>query len=255
MQLTVIIDAIVLGHFAGGEAITTEWPKVVRIFSLTLVPHALSVFLRSFFQVLNCRLMGMIFSSLQALCMVMGLWVMLNCASSFVWWSFPLSAFLLVAVELVFIFCIWSKRCNYRILPVGDDDRAVLELSVEYEKESVINAINQVCNFLEHCAVNNVAIMAMNICCEELMLNIVTHQSHKQNPSMDLHITVREGDVSMVLKDAGRPFNPVLPSHNISLEDNNVSLGLTLVNNVCTTLSHKYMYGQNVVFAEFKSGN
>jgi len=25
------------------------------------------------------------------------------------------------------------------------------------------------------------------------------------------------------------------------------------VNSVCTTLSHKYMYGQNVVFAEFQS--
>ena len=56
-------------------------------------------------------------------------------------------------------------------------------------------------------------------------------------------------------KDAGRPFNPVLSSrHSNLLETNNVSLGLTLVNNVCTTLSHKYMYGQNVVFAEFKGG-
>jgi hypothetical protein len=55
----------------------------------------------------------------------------------------------------------------------------------------------------------------------------------------------------MVLKDAGRPFNPVRPSHFINLEDSDVSLGLALVNNVCSTLSHKYMYGQNVVFAEF----
>ena len=28
---------------------------------------------------------------------------------------------------------------------------------------------------------------------------------------------------------------------------------MALVNSVCTTLSHKYMYGQNVVFAEFQS--
>ena len=57
----------------------------------------------------------------------------------------------------------------------------------------------------------------------------------------------------VALKDAGRPFNPVLPLRDINLEDSEVSLGLALVNSVCNKLSHKYMYGQNVVFAEFQS--
>ena len=95
--------------------------------------------------------------------------------------------------------------------------------------------------------------MAVNICCEELMLNIVRHQSHKHHPYMDLRVAVGGGKVSLALKDAGRPFNPVLQSHDFNLEDSDVSLGLALVNSVCTTLSHKYMYGQNVVFAEFQS--
>ena len=82
------------------------------------------------------------------------------------------------------------------------------------------------------------------------MLNIVRHQSYKHHSYMDLHIAVGAGKVCVVLKDAGRPFNPVLPSYQTNLEDGK-SLGLTLINNVCTTLSHKYMYGQNVVFAEF----
>ena len=84
------------------------------------------------------------------------------------------------------------------------------------------------------------------------MLNIVRHQSYKHHPYMDLHVAVGGGKVSLVLKDAGRPFNPVLPSRNINFENNDEKLGLTLINNVCTTLSHKYMYGQNVLFAEFE---
>ena len=138
------------------------------------------------------------------------------------------------------------------MLPDGcDDNREVLELSVGYGTKPVTDAIGQVCDFLEHRSVSRVSVMSVNIFCEELMLNIVRHQSYKHQPYMDLHIAVLDDKVCMVLKDAGRPFNPVLPSRNINLEDSEVSLGLTLVNNVCTTLSHKYMYGQNVVFAEF----
>ena len=95
--------------------------------------------------------------------------------------------------------------------------------------------------------------MTVNICCEELMLNIVCHQSHKNHPYMDLYIAAGENKVCVVLKDAGRPFNPVLPTRYTNIEENSATLGLALVNNVCTTLSHKYMYGQNVVFAEFSN--
>lgn len=242
--------------FSDGTGVSEEWPYAVRAFSLMLVPHALSVFMRSFFQVLNRRWLGMIFSTLQMLCTVLGLWAVFSWAPSLAWWSFPISAFLLLVVQFVVVYSLCRKQSNHSLLPIEEsDDREQLELSVEYDTKSVVNAIGQVCEFLESRAVNNVSVMVVNICCEELMLNIVSHQSHKQNPYMDLHIAVGAGEVSMVLKDAGRPFNPVLSSrHSNLLETNNVSLGLTLVNNVCTTLSHKYMYGQNVVFAEFKGG-
>ena len=238
--------------FSEGVKLPAEWPAAVRAFSLMLVPHALSLFMRSFFQVLDRRWLGMLFSALQTVCMVSGLWTVSHWSPSLVWWSFPLSAYLLLVVQLGFIGCLWRKHRDRHLLPVDyDDDREVLELSVGYDTKPVTDALGQVCDFLDRRSVSSVSVMAVNICCEELMLNIVRHQSHKHHPYMDLHIAVGGDKVSMVLKDAGRPFNPVLPSRNMNLEDSEVSLGLTLVNNVCTTLSHKYMYGQNVVFAEF----
>ena len=240
--------AALLSH----EAVSEQWALAVRTFSLMLVPHALSVFLRSFFQVLDLRWMGMLFSFLQTLFMVAGLWAFFLWAPEYVWWSFPLSAFLLLAVQVVFICFVWRKHCNRRMLQVGvDDSRQVLELSVEYDIKPVSDAIEQVSDFLVHCGLNGAQVMTVNICCEELMLNIVCHQSHKNHPYMDLYIAAGENKVCVVLKDAGRPFNPVLPTSYTNIEENSATLGLALVNNVCTTLSHKYMYGQNVVFAEF----
>lgn len=242
----------VAGLFGDGADMSAEWSSNVRIFSLMLVPHALSVFMRSFFQVLDRRCLGVLFSFLQVLLTVAGFWTLSHWAPSVVWWSFPLSAFLLLAVQAVFIAQLWRKRSNPLLATGGyDTNREVLELSVAYDKKPVLDALVQVSDFLERRSVNVASIMVVNICCEELMLNIVRHQSHNHRSYMDLHIVVVGGKVCMVLKDAGRPFNPVRPSRFINLEDNDVSLGLALVNNVCSTLSHKYMYGQNVVFAEF----
>ena len=245
-------DKVVM-MFSEGTEMPAEWSVALRAFSLMLVPHAISLFLRSFFQVIDRRWLGMMFSSLQTACMVLGLWAVSHWAPSYIWWSFPLSAFLLLAIQLGFIVYLRIKHNGRQLLVVDDDEEPkVLELSVGYDKRPVVDAIGQVCSFLEHHEVNGVSVMAVNICCEELMLNIVHHQSYKHHPYMDLHVAVGGGKVSLVLKDAGRPFNPVLPSRNINLENNDEKLGLTLINNVCTTLSHKYMYGQNVLFAEFE---
>lgn len=243
----------VAGIFSEGIAMPAEWPAVARIFSLMLVPHALSLFLRSYFQVMDRRWWSVLFSLLQTLFMVAGVWAVSHGAPSWVWWSFPLSAFLLLAVQSGIIAYLRMKRGGGQLLVLDNEECEVVELSVGYDTKPVVDAIGQVCEFLERRAVNGVAVMAVNICCEELMLNIVRHQSHKHHPYMDLRVAVGGGKVSLALKDAGRPFNPVLQSHDFNLEDSDVSLGLALVNSVCTTLSHKYMYGQNVVFAEFQS--
>jgi hypothetical protein len=52
------------------------------------------------------------------------------------------------------------------------------------------------------------------------------------------------------LKDAGKPFNPILAGKmvdpDISKQDCE-HLGLRLVNNLVENISYKYMYGLNIV--------
>lgn len=237
------------------QEVSAGWPSAVRVFSLMLIPHALGIFLRSFFQVLGFRLLGIVFSLLQTMGMVLCLWGMTHWSPSSVWWSFPTSAFLMLLIQVGVIVCLNKRSAPSRdtFLITSDNERKVIDLSVGYGTKQVLKSIEQVCAFLEQNTQKRMTIMAINICCEELMLNIVRYQSHKHNPYMDLHIAVTGQKVSFVLKDAGRPFNPVMLSRDIhSKESIDEHLGLTMVNSVCTTLSHKYMYGQNVVFAEFE---
>ena len=108
--------------------------------------------------------MGMLFSFLQTLTMVTGLWAFFSWIPSSAWWSFPISAFLLLAVQVVFICFIWRKHCSRRLLPDEEDDKCqVLELSVEYGIRPVSDAIGQVSGFLEQCGLNGAQVMAVNI--------------------------------------------------------------------------------------------
>lgn len=231
----------------------TGWDTAVRAFSLMLLPYVLSVFMRSFFQVSGHRFMGVLFTLAQMVAMVGGLWMAIRWVPHAVWWSFPVSITLLSLVQFG-VLCLLDKRRRKGngLLSPAETEKTATDLSVGYTTDAVLQSIDRVRDFLEQHRVPTQAVMCVNICCEELMLNIVRYQPHKRNPYMDLHVAVTEHKVTLVLKDAGRPFNPVVSLHDISLQDAAEShLGLMMVNSVCTTLTHKYMYGQNVVFAEF----
>ena len=231
----------------------TGWNTAVRVFSLMLLPYALNVFMRSFFHVLGYRFIGVLFTLAQLVTMVSSLWVTAHWKPQAVWWSFPISVSLLSLIQFGVLCLLYKRRQKgYNILTGIETDKVSIDLSVGYTTDDVLQTIDQVCNFLKQHHVSPQTIMCVNICCEELMLNIVRYQPHKRNPYMDLHVAVTENKVTLVLKDAGHPFNPVISVHDVSLQDTTEShLGLMVVNSVCTTLTHKYMYGQNVVFAEF----
>ena len=50
--------------------------------------------------------------------------------------------------------------------------------------------------------------------------------------------------ICIILKDAGRPFNPVLPASRNTLESFDEKLGLALVNNVYHTIAQIYVQAE-----------
>ena len=62
------------------------------------------------------------------------------------------------------------KRGGGQLLVLDNEECEVVELSVGYDTKPVVDAIGQVCGFLERRNVDRVSVMAVNICCEELML-------------------------------------------------------------------------------------
>lgn len=240
--------------FAESENISENWPHVVRILSLMLLPYALTTFMRSVFQVLGNRMQGVIFTFAQFVLTTVLLFMMIRWDSPHIWWSFPIVSWTLFIVQEIYTWVIRrrsNKTSSFKIVPLKDKDD-FLDLSVEYDESAVVEAIQRVCSFLEERDVEPLVEMEINICCEELMLNIVRYQTYKTRSYMDLSVSLKHDKVTVELKDSGRPFNPVISTASTGVLDEDTHLGLHLVNSVCTELTHRYMYGLNVVFAEFR---
>ena len=108
--------------------------------------------------------------------------------------------------------------------------------------------------FLESCNIDSVTSYQINLCCEELMYNIVTYAVNKDVDKhlFDVHIICHEHIVSVLIKDDGKPFNPV--KNAASINEDGDGLGLTLVN-MLANIQYKFMYNQNVVFMTFNREN
>ena len=63
-----------------------------------------------------------------------------------------------------------------------------------------------------------------------------------------MHIRCTDSLLTELIKDDGRPFNPILKETPEGIEH----LGLRLVNSACQSMTYKYMYDQNMVYLSFK---
>lgn len=108
--------------------------------------------------------------------------------------------------------------------------------------------------FLEDNKLDNSLQMYAHICCEELMKNIVEHSKGRvKKHSFDMHLRIMDEVIYLVIKDAGQPFNPVKYIENpMSGYDH---LGLKLVAGITPSITYKYMYGQNILFAKIEKLN
>lgn len=128
-----------------------------------------------------------------------------------------------------------------------------LDISVKLEKEDIENATYTVGDFLRRQHIDATTTYEVRLVCEELMYNLLNYAVEK-NPEkhfFDLHIRCYDGKVNILIKDDGRPFNPILKQDSeilFSLDDEH--LGLKLVNKLAT-ISYKYMFNQNMVQITF----
>ena len=227
--------------------------SALRIYVLLLIPYAIAVVYRILYQILGYWSLSVVLSIVQMGGMVLFVGLLAWVRPEWLWWGFPVSGLFLLVIYFVVTWVIHHKNPDVEIMtliPQGEDGQS-LNFSVKYQNEDVQQALENISAFLETCDIEPATSFQINLCCEELMYNIVTYAVNKDVDKhlFDVHIVCHKDTVNVLIKDDGKPFNPILKT--VSFNEDGDGLGLALVNTMAD-IKYKFMYNQNVVFLTFK---
>lgn len=247
-------------QLAGSAMMNVASP--IRIYALLLVPYAVVAVLRSLYQIIGFRGMSMILSIAQLVAMVVCVWMLAMVSPDMLWWGFPVSGIILLLVTILFS---WQKHRQQpqlavmTLIPQTAGGKS-LNFSVRLTQEDVRNALAEIKTFLKASRVSDSTIFNIRLCCEELLNNLIDYavEKSKDKHFADIHIRLTDTQVSVLLKDDGRPFNPVFK--NKELREKNADtdyehLGLRLVTGESSSIHYQYRYDQNMVFLTFTINN
>ena len=254
LTLFVLITPESIGWLFASKNIQSEdmFHNALRIYALLLIPYAIAVVYRILYQILGYWLLSVVMSIVQMGGMILFVGLLAWIRPEWLWWGFPVSGLFLLIIYLAVTWVIHHKNPDVEIMtliPQGEDGQS-LNFSVKYQNEDVQLALENISTFLEACDIDLATSYQINLCCEELMYNIVTYAVNKDVDKhlFDVHIVCLKETVSVLIKDDGKPFNPILT--NASFNEDGDGLGLALVNTMAD-IKYKFMYNQNVVFLTF----
>lgn len=255
LTLFVLITPESIGWLFASKNIQSEdmFHNALRIYALLLIPYAIAVVYRILYQILGYWLLSVVMSIVQMGSMVLFVGLLAWVRPEWLWWGFPVSGLVLLAVYWVATCVIHHRNPDAQVmtlLPQAADAQS-LNFSVKYQNEDVQQALENISTFLESCDIEPATSFQINLCCEELMYNIVTYAVNKDADKhlFDVHVVCHKETVSVLIKDDGKPFNPILKT--VSFNEDGDGLGLALVNTMAD-IKYKFMYNQNVVFLTFK---
>ena len=254
LTLFVLITPESIGWLFASKNIQSEdmFHNALRIYALLLIPYAIAVVYRILYQILGYWLLSVVMSIVQMGGMILFVGLLAWIRPEWLWWGFPVSGLVLLAVYWVATCGIHHQNLDAQVmtlLPQAADAQS-LNFSVKYQNEDVQQALENISTFLESCDIEPATSFQINLCCEELMYNIVTYAVNKDADKhlFDVHVVCHKETVSVLIKDDGKPFNPILKT--VSFNEDGDGLGLALVNTMAD-IKYKFMYNQNVVFLTF----
>lgn len=252
--LFVLISPESIGWLFASKHIQSEgmFLNALRIYALLLIPYAIAVVYRILYQILGYWSLSVVLSIVQMGSMILFVGLLAWIRPEWLWWGFPVSGLFLLAIYLVVTLVIHHQHPDTEVMtliPQAEDGQS-LNFSVKYKEEDVQQALENISTFLETCDIEPATSFQINLCCEELMYNIVTYAVNKDTDKhlFDVHIVCHKETVSVLIKDDGKPFNPTLTT--VSFNEDGDGLGLALVNTMAD-IKYKFMYNQNVVFLTF----
>lgn len=169
--------------------------------------------------------------------------------NNFIWYAFPQTGIVVMSLILIITKCFRRKKPNLSPITLVPriNSENIFDRSIQVSPNALSESLSELTEYLRRLGIGSSLCHKVNLCLEELMLNIVQHAGLKmQNHYFDIRINRFEGKLTVSLTDDGKPFNTVYV-----LEEEK-GLGLKIAHGLCEDIDYKYMYGQNMTYLTWK---
>lgn len=192
------------------------------------------------YQVYGNTRQAMIVSIGQPLLPMLFFWIM-AAAGGNAWWGFAIGQAVLLVLLLPAVMGRKGDRMPFFLIPRRSAAK-VYDTSMVPSMTDAGTQLIEADRWLADSGVDESLRFRVEVCCEEILKNIVEHADRldRKVPSVDMRISLRPEEVTAVIHDAGRPFNPVE-------QDPKTGLGLLIAKQSCDSMRYEYMFNQNIL--------
>lgn len=216
----------------------------------------------SVFSIQRKPLVKICFDTLSCLCPIL----LVNLAAIFLggdnlWYGFAASSIFFLAYTIAVNVYLCHKDKN--LIPIFLLDRYKetinLDLSVKYSLDSLEENMDRVRLFLNVCEINEELSKRIEICCEELMNNMILTKA--KSDTFDLRLSEAGDMMCLFVKNLGNPASPNIPNNIVEEFVNNGKipdvrdLSLFYIKNYSDKEVYHYVYGMNILYLQFNKTN
>lgn len=234
-------------------------PKVLKVFSLFLLPFAFVTLERSIYTILGRGKLSLILSVASYGSIVLAFYLFSLFDKSRIWWSFPAASVSLFILVFLYTVILHIKDPNLRLLSLIPEKESgpSLNISVKTDAEDVANAEKDIMEFMRSNSISEETAQIVENTCGSVMNDILRNLAEEDltNRYFDLHIRLKSGKINVLFKDDGKEYNPAanlqpFPSSSQSSDKEKPSVTKT-PDNTSLSVNYIYMNRQNILMLEF----
>ena len=192
---------------------------------------------------------AMIVSIGQPLLPMIFFWVM-AAAGANAWWGFAIGQ---AALLLVLLPAVMTRKGQQRIpffMIPRQSAQEIYDTSIVPSMQDAGTQLVEADHWMQEQGLCESLRFRIGVSCEEILKNIVEHAGKldRKAASIDMRIALQAHAATVVIHDAGAPFNPVE-------QDPQTGLGLLIAKKSCDSMKYEYMFNQNILTMTWTANN
>ena len=242
--------------FGADEVLLTISEQPLRLFSLVLIPLAVTLMQVNIFLITNRGTLATLLMLNIAACVLLPFLACSYWIPSNVWIAFPVGMWMLMFISLAVPYFLSRHQVAthrlYLISTIGNLDS--YSVSVKYDFDDVNSKLRDLLLYVSIFDIGEQRMLKVEHVLEEIMFHLYDMgEKEKKQGSFDVSVIDHTDRFSIIVKDVGRAYNPLLsyqPGQHDMIDSEQI--GIAIVQGFCDEINYRYANGLNCLYLNMK---